>query len=569
MAIQEMPIGYDSFEMVRQNDCYYVDKTFLIKQLIKKKALVTLITRPRRFGKSLNMSMLDCFFDNTRKNTDDLFRGLKIENEPEYSERNKYPTIFITLKSVGRLTFEDTYGKLVAIIAQLYSKHSYLFESTDIAEPDRIAIDHILKKIPTDDELTNSLYLLSKIMYQHYGKKAIILIDEYDVPMAKGNANNYYDKITDIVRSMFDDGLKTNEYLQMAIVTGCLRISKESIFTGLNHLDVYSISDTMYDEYFGFNETEVDTLLAHTNLSHMKPTIKEWYDGYRFGDAEIYCPWDVLSYVSRLMENPNSKPQNFWANTSSNDIIKQFLNVDDIDVTDDFETLLRGETIQKPILEDIVYEELTKDESNFWTVLYLTGYLTSVSEETPIIPEKVETDEDNSQINVGNYMSLRIPNREILILFMNTVNQWFNDKMKFTDRSELINAIWNGDAGNIQSIVTDMLYDTISYFDSYEYYYHGFMAGLLVGVRGCRVVSNREFGKGRSDIDFIQKSKRRVVIIEVKRTDDESKLSSLCDKGLKQIDDEKYAYPFEKQKMSIIKIGMAFCGKECMVKVKK
>ena len=569
MAIQEMPIGYDSFEMVRQNDCYYVDKTFLIKQLIKKKALVTLITRPRRFGKSLNMSMLDCFFDNTRKNTDDLFRGLKIENEPEYSERNKYPTIFITLKSVGRLTFEDTYGKLVAIIAQLYSKHSYLFESTDIAEPDRIAIDHILKKIPTDDELTNSLYLLSKIMYQHYGKKAIILIDEYDVPMAKGNANNYYDKITDIVRSMFDDGLKTNEYLQMAIVTGCLRISKESIFTGLNHLDVYSISDTMYDEYFGFNETEVDTLLAHTNLSHMKPTIKEWYDGYRFGDAEIYCPWDVLSYVSRLMENPNSKPQNFWANTSSNDIIKQFLNVDDIDVTDDFETLLRGETIQKPILEDIVYEELTKDESNFWTVLYLTGYLTSVPEETPIIQEKVETEEDNSQINVGNYMSLRIPNREILILFMNTVNQWFNDKMKFTDRSELINAIWNGDAGNIQSIVTDMLYDTISYFDSYEYYYHGFMAGLLVGVRGCRVVSNREFGKGRSDIDFIQKSKRRVVIIEVKRTDDESKLSSLCDKGLKQIDDEKYAYPFEKQKMSIIKIGMAFCGKECMVKVKK
>ena len=569
MAIQEMPIGYDSFEMVRQNDCYYVDKTLLIKQLIKKKALVTLITRPRRFGKSLNMSMLDCFFDNTRKNTDDLFRGLKIENEPEYSERNKYPTIFITLKSVGRLTFEDTYGKLVAIIAQLYSKHSYLFESTDIAEPDRIAIDHILKKIPTDDELTNSLYLLSKIMYQHYGKKAIILIDEYDVPMAKGNANNYYDKITDIVRSMFDDGLKTNEYLQMAIVTGCLRISKESIFTGLNHLDVYSISDTMYDEYFGFNETEVDTLLAHTNLSHMKPTIKEWYDGYRFGDAEIYCPWDVLSYVSRLMENPNSKPQNFWANTSSNDIIKQFLNVDDIDVTDDFETLLRGETIQKPILEDIVYEELTKDESNFWTVLYLTGYLTSVPEETPIIQEKVETEEDNSQINVGNYMSLRIPNREILILFMNTVNQWFNDKMKFTDRSELINAIWNGDAGNIQSIVTDMLYDTISYFDSYEYYYHGFMAGLLVGVRGCRVVSNREFGKGRSDIDFIQKSKRRVVIIEVKRTDDESKLSSLCDKGLKQIDDEKYAYPFEKQKMSIIKTGMAFCGKECMVKVKK
>ena len=569
MAIQEMPIGKDSFEKLREGGYYYVDKTLLIKQLLTKRAEVTLITRPRRFGKSLNMSMLDCFFDNTRKNTDDLFRGLKIENEPEYSERNKYPTIFITLKSVGRLTFEDTYGKLVAIIAQLYSKHSYLFESTDIAEPDRIAIDHILKKIPTDDELTNSLYLLSKIMYQHYGKKAIILIDEYDVPMAKGNANNYYDKITDIVRSMFDDGLKTNEYLQMAIVTGCLRISKESIFTGLNHLDVYSISDTMYDEYFGFNETEVDTLLAHTNLSHMKPTIKEWYDGYRFGDAEIYCPWDVLSYVSRLMENPNSKPQNFWANTSSNDIIKQFLNVDDIDVTDDFETLLRGETIQKPILEDIVYEELTKDESNFWTVLYLTGYLTSVPEETPIIQEKVETEEDNSQINVGNYMSLRIPNREILILFMNTVNQWFNDKMKFTDRSELINAIWNGDAGNIQSIVTDMLYDTISYFDSYEYYYHGFMAGLLVGVRGCRVVSNREFGKGRSDIDFIQKSKRRVVIIEVKRTNDESKLSALCDKGLKQIDDEKYAYSFEKQKMSIIKIGMAFCGKECMVKVKK
>ena len=569
MTIQEMPIGYDSFEMVRENDCYYVDKTMLIKRLVKKKAWVTLITRPRRFGKSLNMSMLDCFFDVTRNNTDELFRGLKIESEPEYSERHKYPTIFLSFKDVKDNTFSGALSLLKDVFSDFCDKHLDWLEGSTLNEYEKQYFNALHFKTISKDDLKSAIFMITRMAYKTHGTKVVLLIDEYDVPLAQGDSKGYYDDIINVISTLYGKALKGNEYLQFAVVTGCLRIAKESIFTGLNNFSVYSITDPLYDECFGFTEQEVDNLLTYTNLSQFKSIVKEWYDGYRFGDTEIYCPWDVLNYVSRLMDNVDSKPQNFWANTSSNDIIKKFLNVDNLDVTDDFETLLRGETVQKPILEDIVYGELTESEFNFWTVLYLTGYLTSVPEETPMITEKVETNEDNSQIAVGNYMSLRIPNREILILFMNTVNQWFNEKMKFTDRSELINAIWNGDAGNIQSIVTDMLYDTISYFDYYEYYYHGFMAGLLIGVKGCRVVSNREFGKGRSDIDFIQKSKRRVVIIEVKRTGDESKLSALCDEGLKQIDDEKYAYPFEKQKMSVIKIGIAFCGKECMVKVKK
>lgn len=569
MAIQEMPIGKDSFEKLREGGYYYVDKTLLIKQLLTKKAEVTLITRPRRFGKSLNMSMLDCFFDVTRNNTDELFRGLKIENEPEYSERHKFPTIFLSFKDVKDNTFRGALSLLKDVFSDFCDKHLDWLEGSILNEYEKQYFNALHFKTISEDDLKSAIFMITRMAYKKYGTKVVLLIDEYDVPLAQGDSKGYYDDIINVMSTLYGKALKGNEYLQFAVVTGCLRIAKESIFTGLNNFSVYSITDPLYDECFGFTEQEVDDLLIYTNLTRFKPIVKEWYDGYRFGDTEIYCPWDVLNYVSRLMDNIDSKPQNFWANTSSNDIIKKFLNVDNLDVTDDFETLLRGETIQKPILEDIVYGELTESEFNFWTVLYLTGYLTSVPEETPIIPEKGETDEDDSQIAVGNYMALRIPNREILILFMNTVNQWFNDKMKFMDRSELINAIWDGDAENIQSIVTDMLYDTISYFDSYEYYYHGFMAGLLIGVKGCRVVSNREFGKGRSDIDFIQKSKRRVVIIEVKRTDDESKLSDLCDKGLKQIDDEKYAYPFEKQKMSILKIGMAFCGKECMVKVKK
>ena len=569
MTIQEMPIGYDSFEMVRENDCYYVDKTMLIKRLVKKKAWVTLITRPRRFGKSLNMSMLDCFFDVTRNNTDELFRGLKIESEPEYSERHKYPTIFLSFKDVKDNTFSGALSLLKDVFSDFCDKHLDWLEGSTLNEYEKQYFNALHFKTISKDDLKSAIFMITRMAYKTHGTKVVLLIDEYDVPLAQGDSKGYYDDIINVISTLYGKALKGNEYLQFAVVTGCLRIAKESIFTGLNNFSVYSITDPLYDECFGFTEQEVDNLLTYTNLSQFKSIVKEWYDGYRFGDTEIYCPWDVLNYVSRLMDNVDSKPQNFWANTSSNDIIKKFLNVDNLDVTDDFETLLRGETVQKPILEDIVYGELTESEFNFWTVLYLTGYLTSVPEETPMITEKVETNEDNSQIAVGNYMSLRIPNREILILFMNTVNQWFNEKMKFTDRSELINAIWNGDAGSIQSIVTEILYDTISYFDSYEYYYHGFLAGLLVGVRGCRVVSNRESGDGRSDINFIQKSKRRVAIIEVNRTKDETELSSLCDVGLKQIDDEKYAYPFEKQKMSVIKIGMAFCGKECMVKVKK
>ena len=553
MAIQEMPIGYDSFEMVRQNDCYYVDKTLLIKQLIKKKALVTLITRPRRFGKSLNMSMLDCFFDNTRKNTDDLFRGLKIENEPEYSERNKYPTIFITLKSVGRLTFEDTYGKLVAVIAQLYSKHSYLFESTDISETDRIAIDHIIKKKPTDDELTNSLHLLSKIMYKHYGEKAIILIDEYDVPLSKGNTYNYYPKITDIIRAMFDDALKGNDYLEMAVVTGCLRIAKESFFTGLNNPSVDSISKPRIDEFFGFTESEVDRILSDYGIEEKKSIIKEWYDGYQFGKFDVYCPWDVINYVSALTDFEEAEPLCYWANTSGDDMIRPFLKRNRSKLGDYFTTLLRGGTVEATINEKLTYLDLKSNELDiFWSLLYLCGYLTTVKYN-----------------RATGSAELKIPNQEVKIIFKDSITQWFKNDVVPTVLENIIRQTWTCDENGLQNSIGDLLFKVISFYDYDENFYHAFVAGVLA-VSQYDVKSNRENGEGRTDVTVKDIEHVRAAVFEFKIAQTPDELEERAHAAIKQIDEKGYAKQLAYDGYrEIIKIGIGYFKKRCVVKIEK
>lgn len=553
MAMKEMPIGKDSFEKLREGGYYYVDKSLLIKQLLIKKAEVTLITRPRRFGKSLNMSMLDCFFDNTRENTDELFNGLKIENEPEYSERHKYPTIFITLKGVGRLTFEDTYEKLIQVIAQLYDRHSYLFDSPKISETDRIAIDNIRKTTPRKIDLTNSLYLLSKIMYQHYGKKAIILIDEYDVPLSKGNTYNYYSKITDIIRSMFDDALKGNNYLEMAVVTGCLRIAKESLFTGLNNPSVDSISKPRIDEFFGFTESEVDTILSDYGIEEKKSIIKEWYDGYQFGRFDVCCPWDVINYVSALTDYDEAEPLCYWANTSGDDIIRPFLKRNRSKLGDFFTTLLKGGTVEATINEKLTYLDLNSNELDiFWSLLYLCGYLTTVKYNRA----------------TGSAV-LKIPNQEVKIIFKDSITQWFKNDVVPTVLETIVRQMWTCDENGLQSSIGDLLFKVISFYDYDEEFYHAFVAGILA-VSQYDVKSNRENGEGRTDVTVKDVEHVRAAVFEFKIAETPDDLEERAVAAIKQIEEKGYAKQLAYDGYrEIIKIGIGYFRKRCFVKIEK
>ena len=555
MSQKNMPIGKDDFSKIREGNYYYVDKTMLIKQIVDAGAEVTLITRPRRFGKSLNMSMLDCFFDVTRKNSKELFDGLKITEETELCRdwMNQYPTIYITLKSVSRMTFEDSYGKLVLIIAQLFSKHSFLFESDNLSETDRIAIDHIVKKQPTDDELTNSLYLLSKLMYQHYGKKAIILIDEYDVPMSKGNTYGYYPKITDIIRSMLDDALKTNEYLQMGVVTGCLRIAKESIFTGLNNPAIDSISKGRIDEFFGFTESEVDQILSDYGFEDKKPIIKEWYDGYQFGRFDVYCPWDVINYISDLRTFDDAEPQCYWANTSGVDVIRPFLKKFRAKLSDYFTVLFNGGTVNAVINEKLTYLDInSSDLDNFWSLLYLCGYLTT------------------TRVNgKANATALKIPNEEIKIILQQSITQWFKNDVVPNNLEEILRQMWACDDIGLQNSIGDLLFKAISFYDYSEEFYHAFLAGILV-TSPYDVKSNRENGEGRTDVTLEDLENRRAAIFEFKVAKNPEDLEERACAAIKQIDDRGYAKQllYEGYK-EIIKIGIGYFKKRCVVKIEK
>ena len=560
---KKLPIGIDGFEKIRTNDFYYADKTLFMKELLQNWGEVNLFTRPRRFGKTLNMSMLKCFFEVGSDPA--LFDGLRITQETALCEKymGKFPVISISLKSVDGLNFQAASAALRTVIGDEAGRFRFLRESAKLDADDKNSYNQLInvetkgneKYAMSDAALIDSLKTLSHLLSKHYGQKVILLIDEYDVPLDKAFQGGYYDGMVSLIRNMFGNVLKTNDNLYFAVLTGCLRISKESIFTGLNNLKVHTISDVRYDEFFGFTDTDVDEILKFYGLSSFKDVIRDWYDGYRFGNVDVYCPWDVINYCDELLADPAAPQKNYWANTSGNDLILRLLKKADQTTKDEMEELLNGEAITKKMKQDLTYREIEDRVENVWSVLYSAGYLTG--------KHVNQADAD--------IFRLWIPNGEIRKLFSDLVQDWFREVTR--SDSERINrfcaAFPAGDVVTIQDMLHDYLWDSISVRDTAvratmkENFYHGMVLGLLRSQGNWLVKSNAETGEGYSDIS-IQTPDRIGIVIELKYADD-GNLEAACAEALKQIEIKKYAEGLRRRSLKkILKYGLAFCEKECM-----
>ena len=559
---KKLPIGIDGFEKLRTNDFYYVDKTGFIADLLRDWGEVNLFTRPRRFGKTLNMSMLKCFFEiGTDKS---LFDGLKIAEDKalcaEY--QGQFPVIFISLKSVDGLTFEDAAAALRRLIGREASRFGFLLQSNQLDTDDK-KLYRALTAVEggtfsmADDVLADSLKTLSQLLAKYYGRKVVILIDEYDVPLDKAFQGGYYDEMVSLIRNLFGNALKTNDSLQFAVLTGCLRISKESIFTGLNNLKVHTIADPRYEEYFGFTDADVDEMLAFYGLTSHKQVMQDWFDGYQFGKVSVYCPWDVINYCDLLRADPEAEPENYWANTSGNGIIRRLLQKADQTTRDEVEQLINGETIVKTVRQELTYRDIEDSIDNIWSVLYSTGYLTSRGR----LP--------------GKQMKLALPNREVRELFIDLVKDWFREETR-ADTSRINRfcaAFPKGDVATIQDMLHDYLWDSISVRDTAvrsnmkENFYHGMLLGLLQSQGSWIVRSNAETGIGYSDIS-VATPERLGMVIELKYAED-GNLEAACAKALAQIEEKKYAEALRRRGMkTILKYGIAFWEKECQVVLK-
>lgn len=549
----KFPLGIDNFEKVRSEQYYYIDKTLFIKELLSKQFEASLVTRPRRFGKTLTMSMADAFFDISR-DSKAYFEGLEIYKDRELCNTwlNQWPTIFLTLKSVEGLDFKGAYGMMVVLIANLCKKYAFLGESGLVDQDDKAVFRDLKAQRASMENLKDSLLLLTRMMKAHYGKSVILLIDEYDVPLASASEANYYQEMLDVIRALLGAALKTNPYLKFSVVTGCLRIAKESIFTGLNNFVTDKITGDGFNEYIGFTPADINKILADLNMPDHAKEMKHWYDGYRFGKVEVYCPWDVLNHVNALQDDPDKKPENYWGNTSHNGIIYRFISRKDLDVNEKFEKLMAGETIIETIAEDLTYDTLKSSEQNLWSFLYLTGYLTSADPEIP------------AESSEKNRMALRIPNEEVKSIFKTAIVEWFHESVLRTNRQELFEAMWNGDAEKVQKEISDLLFDTISYHDYQENYYHAFLAGLFAGA-GYIVESNYEYGTGRPDIVVKDRKQRRALTIEVKHAKTEESLPVKCQEAVRQIKRRKYMEGIDKGYRTRLGYGIAFYEKECMV----
>lgn len=558
MMKKNIPVGISDFEEIRKNNYYYIDKTGLILELLKTEAVkVTLFTRPRRFGKTLAMSMLESFFD-IRKDSTELFRGLVVTENISLCEKwmNQFPTLFLTFKDIDGLNFENAYGMLVSRIAQMYEEHRYLLGGEGISEYSKEQFDRIARKTASLDEVKNSIVLLIRMMSQYFGKSVILLLDEYDVPLAKASTNGYYPQMLEVIKAMLGTSLKDNSSLRFAVVTGCLRISKESIFTGTNNFTMDTISDNRYNEFFGFTCEEVKKLLRDFECEQYFDRIRQWYDGYHFGNLDIYCPWDVLNYVKKVITEGVERPENFWEHTSDNAVIRTFLERTEFDVTEKFETLLRGGYIKETVTDNLTYDFITSSESNLWSLLYLTGYLTKMGKEE--IPQQECLEERQA--------ALRIPNAEVMDIFQKSVEEWFQQKAVHSDRCSLFQAIWSGDAEKLTELLSDFLFDTISFHDYAESFYHAFLTGLMTGA-GYIVESNYENGLGRSDIVVKDRRKRRAMVIETKIVDNGKHLEQACQTALKQIEEKQYARKIEREGFkNVLRYGIAFYRKQCLVK---
>ena len=556
---KKLPIGIDGFEKLRTNDFYYVDKTGFIADLLRDWGEVNLFTRPRRFGKTLNMSMLKCFFEiGTDKS---LFDGLKIaENKELCAEyQGQFPVIFISLKSVDGLTFEAAAAALRTVIGREASRFQFLRDSDKLTKEDREwyeSLIHVDKGLfdMEDELLAGSLKNLSQLLAKHYGRKVVILIDEYDVPLDKAFQGGYYDEMVSLIRNLFGNALKTNDNLQFAVLTGCLRISKESIFTGLNNLNVMTVSDPYFCDSFGFTDDDVKELLDYYGLGAYHDAMRDWYDGYQFGNVSIYCPWDVIKYAQILLRDPEAEPENYWANTSGNGIIRRLLQKADQTTRDEVEQLINGGTVVKTVRQELTYRDIEDSIDNIWSVLYSTGYLTSRGR----LP--------------GKQMKLALPNREVRELFIDLVKDWFREETR-ADTSRINRfcaAFPKGDVATIQDMLHDYLWDSISVRDTAvrsnmkENFYHGMLLGLLQSQESWIVRSNAETGIGYSDIS-VATPERLGMVIELKYAED-GNLEAACTKALAQIDEKKYDEALRRRGMKkILKYGIAFWEKECQV----
>ena len=551
MAWPKISVGSSDFAEYRKGDYYYVDKTGLIEELLKTPGIkVTLITRPRRFGKTMNMSMLAEFFD-IRKDSRPIFSGLKIADNKELCKAwmNQWPVIHVTFRSVFGSCFKDAYSMIEAVIAELYKQHIYLLENPEMMVYDREIFDRIAGKKASGEEIKNSLLFLTRLLGQYYGKTVILLIDEYDVPLAKASDKGYYEEMLYVIRGILQ-ALKDNSFLHLAVVTGCLRIAKESIFTGTNNFITDTISDNRLDEFFGFTQEEVDRILADTQNTSHSQEIKNWYDGYRFGSIDVYSPWDVMNHINALCLDPQAMPRSYWRNTSDNAIIRSFIDQAENDTIKQFEILLSGDKISQKIEEDLTYDYLHASAENLWSILYLTGYITGT-----------EKEEGRQEWN------LWIPNLEIREIFEDTVIKWFHDSARLWERKALFHAVWERDEEKLTEEMTKLLRKTISYHDYKEDFYHAFLAGIFAGA-GYIVKSNREHGDGRSDVVVQDYDGNRIAVFEVKYSRRLEDLPYDCERAIKQIDVRRYGEEFAEDYSTVICYGIAFYRKRCMVKVK-
>ena len=556
MRTLNIPVGVSNFEEIRKNGYYYIDKSGLIGELLSRTGTkVTLITRPRRFGKTLGMTMLENFFD-IRKDSRALFEGLEIARDQALCDAwmNQYPTIFVSFRQVDGLDFTGAYDMLTWVISELYKKHRYLLDSDRIGTSDKEIAKQLEWGQASLKDTKGSLLLLTRMMQQHYGKPVILLIDEYDVPVAKANSNGYYAEMLDVMKGLLQ-ALKDNQALQFAVVTGCLKIAKESIFTGTNNFVSDTITNSRLNEYFGFVQSEVDQLLKDAGVTEQADSIRRWYDGYHFGDFDVYCPWDVMNYMLELQRDPKAKPISYWKNTSDNAIIRSFIDYAGSTITNKLEILMAGGCIVQRVDENLTYDYLHASEDNLWSTLYLTGYLTRAREA-----------DYKGEVPDG-MVALMIPNAEIREIFETTVIRWFDDSTKKWNRTALFDAVWRGDSEGITKEMNALLRRTISYHDYREDFYHAFLAGIFTGA-GYMVDSNKEHGEGRSDVVVYDPVNARVAIFEAKYTKTLENMERECDMALQQIDDRMYAAEYEDDYDQILCYGISFFRKRCMVKKK-
>ena len=558
MERKKLPVGIDSFEKLRREAFYYVDKTGLIIDLLNNWGEVNLFTRPRRFGKTLNMSMLKSFFEIGADKA--LFDGLEISKETALCEAymGKFPVVFVSLKGVDGLTFEDAYTMLKTIVRTEASRHYYLKTSEKVSTENKQIFEEILSG--KYEEMADSLRLLSQMLYQHYDQKAVLLIDEYDVPLDKAFQHGYYKEMVALIRSMFGQALKTNDFLQFAVLTGCLRVSKESIFTGLNNFKVLSITDSRFDEHFGFTDAEVKTLLDDYNLTAHYGETKEWYDGYRFGSVDVYCPWDVINHVDRLCGEPNAEPQAYWINTSGNDLVRRFVDKADKTTQGEIERLIAGEAIEKAVRLELTYNEIDNSIDNLWSVLFTTGYLTQAG--------KVER----------SVYKLIIPNREVREVFILQIQEWFKETVVHDEKpmQAFCQAFLDGNAEEIQKRLTVILGKMISILDTKakddqkENFYHGLLLGLLRSEPNWLIMSNAESGDGFSDILIEPEDPDTGIVIEVKYSPTLAGMESACVTAMEQIKSKRYDERLRNEgRENVTAFGIAFCKKRCRVVFEK